>query len=125
MHLTNGLLDDLTSGKGVEPQEADRAILQWLSQFTSERSHIPYGGSGVSHFDRQYINKALPRFAQRITYWALDVGAVRRIFALRGASTASIDGKTHRALDDALVHADELRFYADRGVKADKYDDLG
>jgi oligoribonuclease (3'-5' exoribonuclease) len=79
----------------------------------------------VSHFDRQYIDKNLPKLSRRITYWALDVGAARRIAALQGGSTHSIDGKTHRALDDALVHADELRFYASRAVKADKYDDLG
>lgn len=125
MHEVNGLLQDLKDGIGQHPDVVDARIQSWLLQYTSERSHIPYGGSGVSHFDRQYIRKSLPRLDKRITFWALDVGAVRRIFALKGASTMSIDAKTHRALDDALVHAAELRFYADRGVKADKYDDLG
>lgn len=124
MHKVNGLLDDLAAHKGVQPDVADSLINKWLDQFTQERTHIPYGGSGVSHFDRQYIIKQLPRLNKRITYWALDVGAVRRIFALQGASTASIDAKTHRALDDAKVHADELRFYAEAGRLADKYRDL-
>lgn len=124
MHEANGLLDDLLAHKGVEPVKADYLINKWLDQFTVERTHIPYGGSGVSHFDRQYINAQLPRLSRRITYWALDVGAVRRIFALQGASTASIDAKTHRALDDAKVHAEELRFYAQAGQYADRYRDL-
>jgi oligoribonuclease len=124
MHETNGLLADLQDGISVPHEVCDNRIERWLAQFTSERSHIPYGGSGVSHFDRQYIRKNLPKLDKRITYWALDVGAVRRIFSLRGASTHSIDAKTHRALDDALVHADELRFYAEAGTLADKYRDL-
>lgn len=124
MHEKNGLLDDLIAHKGVHPDVADAMIMKWLDQFTIERTHIPYGGSGVAHFDRQYIAKQLPRLNRRITYWALDVGSVRRIFALQGASTASIDAKTHRALDDAKVHAEELRFYAQAGQYADRYRDL-
>ena len=125
MHKKNGLLKDVIEGSTVPPAVADDMIMKWLDQFTeNDRTHIPYGGSGVSHFDRQYITKQLPRLNRRITYWALDVGAVRRIFALQGASTASIDAKTHRALDDAKVHAEELRFYAQAGLYADKYRDL-
>jgi len=119
MHEANGLIADLVAHKGVPPEVADTLINNWLDQFTTERTHIPYGGSGVAHFDRQYITKQLPRLNRRITYWSLDVGAVRRIFALQGASTASIDAKTHRALDDAKVHAEELRFYAEAGRLAD------
>lgn len=124
MHEANGLLADLQAGLSVPHEVCDNRIERWLAQYTSERSHIPYGGSGVSHFDRQYIDKQLPKLSKRITYWALDVGAARRIAALQGGSTHSIDAKTHRALDDALVHADELRFYASRAIKADKYDGL-
>ena len=120
MHEDNGLLDDLRHGKGVTKVVADATINKWLDQYAEPRTHIPYGGSGVSHFDRQYINRDLPLLGQRLTYWALDVGACRRIFALQGASTHSIDAKTHRALDDALVHADELRFYAEAGRLADR-----
>lgn len=124
MHRVNGLLDDINNHKGVHPDVADALINKWLDQFNEERTHIPYGGSGVAHFDRQYIAKQLPRLNRRITYWALDVGSVRRIFALQGASTARIDAKTHRALDDAKVHADELRWYAQAGQYADRYRDL-
>ena len=124
MHKVNGLVDDLIAKKGVAPKVADSLINKWLDQFTQERTHIPYGGSGVAHFDRQYINRQLPRLGWRITYWALDVGSVRRIFALQGAATASIEAKTHRALDDAKVHAEELRYYAQAGQYADNYRDI-
>lgn len=125
MHEVDGLTADLLAHKGVSKETADDLINRWLNQFTdSPRTHIPYGGSGVAHFDRKYIDRDLPKLGKRLTYWALDVGAVRRIFALQGASTMSIEGKTHRALDDALVHTDELRWYAQAGTLADKYRDL-
>jgi oligoribonuclease len=125
MHEVDGLTEDLLAHKGVSKETADATINRWLDQFTdSPRTHIPYGGSGVAHFDRKYIDRDLPRLGKRLTYWALDVGSARRIFALQGASTMSIEGKTHRALDDALVHADELRWYAEAGTLADKYRDL-
>lgn len=125
MHEANGLLADLLAERSVTPDVADAMIMKWLDQFTeNDRTHIPYGGSGVAHFDRQYIAKQLPRLNRRITYWALDVGCVRRIFALQGASTYSIDAKTHRALDDARVHVEELRYYAQSGLYADRYRDL-
>lgn len=129
MHTKNGLIADIVAGKGVHPGIADIRIKTWLNQFET-RTHIPYGGSGVAHFDRQYITKWLPLLDRRITYWALDVGAVRRIFALQGASWLKIEGgesfeaKTHRALDDAKVHVQELRFAAEAGRMADRYREL-
>ena len=127
MHEANGLIADLLAHKGVEPAVADSLTNQWLDQFTTERTHIPYGGSGVAHFDRQYITRQLPRLDRRITYWALDVGAVRRVFGLQGASWMqtekgeAYDAKTHRGLDDAKVHADELRYGAQAGLDAAKW----
>lgn len=131
MHEKNGLIADIVAGKGLSKEQADLTINRWLDQFTdSPRTHIPYGGSGVSHFDRKYIDWYLPRLGRRLTYWALDVGSVRRIFALQGGSWLKIDGgeaydaKTHRAIDDAVVHAEELRFAAKSAEYADRYRDL-
>lgn len=124
MHETNGLLAELQAGLGVPPEVADEQINRWISQFSEETTHIPVAGSGVSHFDRQYINKYLPKFAKRLTYWHLDVGSVRRIFEIKGGETYSIDAKDHRALQDSRVHADELRFYAEAGDLASRYRDL-
>lgn len=122
MHEKNGLLSALDSG--LPSDIVDSQIVRWLSQYSEDTTHIPFGGSGVLHFDRQYIRKGLPRLDKRITYWALDVGVARRIAAIRGYKTASIDAKDHRALQDARVHADELRFYVDRFRRADEQQEL-
>lgn len=119
MHEKNGLLAELDAGLGFHHEVVDAQITHWLNQYTEERTHIPYGGSGVVHFDRKYIDKFLPRVSKRITYWAYDVGSPRRMAELGGSKIYSIEGKNHRALQDARVHADELRFYVNRFKMAD------
>lgn len=124
MHAKNGLLAEIedirTRAMNDEPFpfpfafEVDRQIDEDLSQFGTRNSpHIPLAGSGVSHFDRKFVRKYLPLFDARITHWAYDVGVARRMFILAGAQYASDDAKTHRALDDARVHATEFKFYMD------------
>lgn len=126
MHTVNGLLADIEDGEGVSAYECDILVNDWINQFHDKTDHIPYGGSGVLHFDRQYINKDLPKFSKRITYWAYDAAVLRRVWKLVGAETMPFneDNKTHRALDDARLHADELRFYAKQIDKIGRYDDL-
>lgn len=130
MHDANGLLDEIQqlrvgnikrrSGMDADgyvpvgPSDADRAIQRWLREDTPvgrNTTHIPYGGSGVLHFDRRFIDRYLPRLSERITHWAYDVGVMRRAFTKFGVQPSDIEGKTHRALDDARVHAEEWRYY--------------
>lgn len=123
MHEANGLLD--AAGMAMDilhgPDTIDLEISGWIEKHVKGNDHIPYGGSGVAHFDRKFIDKFLPRLSKRITYWALDVGSVRRIHDLATGESEwpSLDGKTHRALDDARHHAEELR-YAVRIFQAEK-----
>jgi oligoribonuclease (3'-5' exoribonuclease) len=105
MHVKNGLLNDLDYG--FTRDEVDRDIAAWLPSGTD---HIPFGGSGVLHFDRKFIDKYLPRLGKRITYWAYDVGPIRRTASRVGYPWLSQDAKTHRALDDARFHAEEFRY---------------
>lgn len=128
MHQKNGLFDEIVALKqkseavdndddakliwGSTQGGAQRDILQWLKQFVGDdTTNIPFGGSGVLHFDRRFIKHFMPRFDARITHWAYDVGVLRRTFMKAGVKYASIDAKTHRALDDARVHAEEWRYY--------------
>jgi oligoribonuclease (3'-5' exoribonuclease) len=111
MHTDNGLVETITRGDYVDPPEVDQALCGWLDQLTGgDKTHVPLGGSGVSHFDRKYMVRQLPLFNKRLTYWALDVGVVRRMYEMVGNRWPSQDAKTHRALDDARFHADEFRY---------------
>ena len=123
MHEKSGLLRDLAAMQDMADGVAhtdilssidivDRDIEQWLDAYLKgDKNHIPYGGSGVSHYDRKYITKYLPRLDKRITFWALDVGPIRRTARLAGRTDwPNQDDKAHRALADARFHADEFRF---------------
>lgn len=123
MHEANGLLTAITLEEGtVTVQEADFDMASWLLAINNgDPMHTPYGGSGVSHFDRKFITKYMPRFDRLLSFWAYDVGVPRRMSELVGASTYPITGKTHRALDDARVHVEEFKFYLERLKFADRY----
>lgn len=116
MHKVNGLLDEIERGEGApDYASADAELDEFLSRFGTRGSpHIPLGGSGISHFDRPFIKRNLPLFDARLSHWMYDVGVMRRMFLLAGARYADDSGKTHRALDDARVHAEEFRFYMER-----------
>lgn len=121
MHKANGLLDELLELRDDETGYNEAAnyglgqvaknIDDWLTANGGDSNHIPLGGSGVTHFDRKFIKAFMPGLDARLTHWAYDVGVMRRMFIKAGVPFASIDAKTHRALDDARVHAEEFRFY--------------
>ena len=118
MHRGNGLIDDLRSNEDMRKvftvDNIDLDVVQWIDQFVKgDTTHIPLGGSGVLHFDRRFIKRYMPLLDKRLTHWAYDVGVLRRTFMKAGVKYASMDAKTHRALDDARVHADEWRYYQD------------
>lgn len=112
MHTKNGLLEDCLKSKVYE-KDADAEMVEWIKKYTSG-DHIPLAGSGVSHFDRQYIKKDLPRFNKFLSYWAYDSGVIRRTLKLFGIDASfadTTDDKTHRALDDIRAHVEEMRRY--------------
>lgn len=138
MHDKNSLWDDLREAEVIgghwEPEVVDEKAARWLRGVTLDSTaHVALAGSGVSHFDRPFIRRDLPKLDRLFTYWAYDVGVMRRLLALAGAESLqpTFDAgaaKTHRALDDALVHADELRHYVTtmrRMASIDSYMSLG
>lgn len=117
MHRKSGLYDDLARVRELRSSEyniesVDDEVIEWLRSFTGTNStHIPLGGSGVSHYDRKYIRRDMPKLDKRLTYWAYDVGSTRRQFQLFGVPWYSAPSdKEHRALSDARRHLDELRY---------------
>lgn len=115
MHTENGLIRDVNF-HGLSASYVDASIANFLYALDNG-NHIPFAGSGVSHYDRRYIQKDLPLTDQRLSYWALDVGVLRRTLAVVcGISLPSAElkaAKSHRALDDILVHIEEMKVYRD------------
>ncbi len=122
MHMKNGLYSAIivsANKSDLTSADIDNEIMSWLHAHVGiDITHIPYGGSGVVHFDRRFITKYLPKFDKMLTHWAYDVGTIRRSFVRMGLQTADTvlrqrsQEKDHRALQDAKVHADEFRYYS-------------
>lgn len=112
MHTNSGLLEELTQGATSSIARVDQDFVDWLSDTVKNRKdHVPLGGSGVSHFDRRFIHKQMPLADRRLSYWAYDVGVLRRTFKLAGLPWInSEDTKTHRGLDDIKGHVEEMQF---------------
>jgi oligoribonuclease len=112
MHTFNGLLADVRKSE-TSMIDADAQMVEWIKQYT-KGDHIPLAGSGVSHFDRAFIRKDLPKFDKYLSYWAYDTGVIRRTLKLFGIDASfadTTDDKTHRALDDIRAHVEEMRRY--------------
>ena len=120
MHEASGLLDAIEDAMAqpdradaLDVREADRILRQFLDRHAVS-GRVILAGSGVSHFDHRWVRLHLPRSAKRLTWWAYDVGNVRRFLG-------SIDqallrpmpegGKAHRGIVDARDHLNEWRHY--------------
>lgn len=116
MHTKNGLLNECDESE-ILPSDADDMMVAWIKQFT-KGGHIPLAGSGVSHFDRRFIERELPKLIKYLTYWHYDVGTFRRMLKLFEIPLtyeyAAKDGLTHRGLDDIRAHIEESKSYRDQ-----------
>ena len=121
MHYRNGLwLGVYQAENFASDGKAQNKIMQWLGDhYMFSDGRIPVAGSGISHFDRRFIDKYWEALAPRLTYYNYDIGVVRRFLREWGmisektTSEAQSD-KTHRALDDIKEHLDEARTYRAR-----------
>lgn len=114
MHRLNGLLDDVTLTID-RINEVDEAVSEVLRKY-GKGNHIPLAGSGVAHFDRKYIRRELPKTDDLLSYWAYDIGSVRRFLRWWGIPTPGSElrqAKTHRALDDIREHIAETKAIRD------------
>lgn len=114
MHVKSGLIHDLDDpfhnflyGLLTVERNILSLIEPWL-----EDGKIVLAGSGVGTFDLAFIREQMPELAQRLTYYVLDVGVVRRF--LRDICQVEIPDQgpvEHRALSDVMHHLDEARAF--------------
>lgn len=121
MHLRSGLAADIEEamrlpegGAALSVRDADRVLTAALDRHTV-RGRVILAGSGVSHFDHRWIRAHLPRSASKLTWWAYDVGNVRRFLGSIDVALLRPDqgDKAHRGIVDARNHLNEWRHYRD------------
>lgn len=114
MHVVSRLLEEVY-GATRNAHESESDILEWLRNFGKDQQ-FALAGSGVSHFDRRFMNVAWPRLVKKLTYWTYDVGVVRRVLRdLVGMDIPDLnDQKPHRAMADLRLHLAEMKSYRDQ-----------
>lgn len=111
MHTRNGLLDDCFTSPYAKPlHEHTAPLVELVAPYLNPK--ITLAGSGVSYFDRRFLDEGFPRLTERLNYWSVDFGVVRRF--LRDIAGIEVTGrapreKRHRALDDLEDHLAEAR----------------
>lgn len=120
MHTKNGLWLEILND---DPRDAytdyialERDILLWINRWHPSTEHMALAGSGVLHFDRQYIRRYLPRLDKSLTYWGYDVGVIRRFLKDHVKSepdTSYLEQPNHRALQDVIAAIQEYKAYRD------------
>lgn len=132
MHVDNGLFDAIRESTPPTIGAVDHQLDLWLADITAVQGVTGWvlAGSGVGHFDRRFIKAQMPKLDRRLRHWCIDVGVLRRAYAMWGQRevqpiVSHLQGtKTHRALDDVYVHLAEARQWQDFFV-ASTTDQLG
>lgn len=107
MHAESGLLDDREAGDRLNEWRAWARLLDLIEATVPPDADLVLAGSGVCHFDRRVIARSCPDLDERLTYYTLDVGVLRRALRLVGVDLPH--EPTHRALGDV---EDALRQWA-------------
>lgn len=124
MHTKSGLLQDMAKEEDTHENLStmEDSLIELLKDCTFDKQEYILAGSGVATFDMPLIQLKMPRLAEWLQYYTLDIGVLRRTVYYLSARRQFVpetrnsyaDGfKKHRALDDALAHIDEAVNYKD------------
>lgn len=114
MHEANGLINDIDTQVRRDAIHVQQLVIQDLMRFGKKHDFM-LAGSGVSHFDRRFIQAQLPELEKWLQYPNLDVGVLRRAWQLFTPPNQHYpkltQDKPHRALDDIRLHLQEADWW--------------
>jgi oligoribonuclease len=106
-HGKSGLTAAVPSGTPLEQVEAE--LLALADRHFRAQDRIVLVGNSVGN-DRRFVDRYLPKFAQRLHYRLIDVSSFKEIF--RDRYHLKFEKKnTHRAVEDIHESIRELEFY--------------
>lgn len=115
MHRSSGLHEDLIADGAplLSTHDVESALLALIDAWLHPSASVVLAGSGVAAFDLQFIRAQMPRLAERMEYYASDVGQLRREWrTATGFDLVDVNkSKTHRAMDDVECHLAEARAF--------------
>lgn len=119
MHKKSGLLEDCAKSE-LTLEEMEDGLIQLLKDSTFVQGEAILAGSGVAAFDHPLIKEKMPRLAEWLPYYSIDIGILRRVTYYLSARRQFIphvdksrSNKAHRGMDDILAHIEEAEHYKD------------
>jgi len=105
MHTKNGLIRDCNASTKFIT-DLDRDVSEFYAKFGKK---LVLAGSGVGHFDFNFIKEQMPKTRECLQYYVNDVGVWRRGFKWLGygGQLKKPKKKPHRALEDCKIHVEE------------------
>lgn len=118
-HGGSGLVDRVKAST-LSEADAQAQMLAFLKQHTDARTS-PMCGNSV-HQDRRFLNRYMPDLEEHFHYRNLDVSTLKELVRRwRPDLLAGLTKKgSHLALDDIRDSIDEMRYYREHFLKADK-----
>ena len=111
-HTESGLLEKVKHSL-LSIGEADRVVVDFISEFTIKRKAILCGNS--IHTDRRFIHKEMPLLDGFLHYRMVDVTSVKELIERWYPEKPTTPAKknSHAALDDIKESLTELKWYKD------------
>lgn len=110
MHAASGLTRELEDGWGLARVDAERVLVDWLSERVPADTS-PMCGSSVN-FDRGFLNEQMPILAAHFHYRNIDVSTIKELVRRWYPQAEPPHSRgAHRALLDLRDSINELRFY--------------
>ena len=106
-HKESGLLDRVSTG--ISEADLDDRLAEITLKHFKKKNPVVICGNSISQ-DRKFIDRYLPKFAERLHYRMLDVTSLKIVFR-EMLGREFVKQNTHRALDDIRESIAELKYY--------------
>jgi len=108
LHTKSGLLEIINNGSGLHILKVDEMITDEVNKYFTEP--VVLHGNSI-HFDRNFINRYLPRLKVLLSYRMIDVSSFKECLKIYEIGGEPKKKTAHRALDDIYESISEYKYY--------------
>ena len=112
MHTKSQLVNDVATST-LTVAEAERLVLEFISEHVPERFTAPLAGNSV-HADRAFLRRYMPALNDYLHYRIVDVSTIKELarrWYPEAANKAPRKHGDHRAMADIRESIEELRYF--------------
>jgi oligoribonuclease len=104
----------------IDVAEAERQTIEFLKQYV-EKGKSPMCGNTICQ-DRRFMAKTMPELEQYFHYRHLDVSTIKELIKRwrKDLLSGHVKQGAHLALDDVMESIDELKYYREHFLIAEK-----